>query len=243
MPATRPYIIGNWKMNGLAADLGIVAEIAAAARAHPHVDVALCLPATLLREAAARAGEALAIGGQTCHARAAGAHTGEISAPMLADAGARLVMVGHSERRADRGETDADVCAQAKAALAAGLHPVVCVGESLADRDAGQAEAVVTGQLTRSLEGIDRQQVTIAYEPVWAIGTGRTASPDDVAAMHGALRAHVGPGPRLLYGGSVKPDNAAALLATAEVGGVLVGGASLKAESFAAIIAAAAAVA
>jgi triosephosphate isomerase (TIM) len=208
--------------------------------------MALCPPATLLSGmAGALSGSGVALGGQDCHPKASGAHTGDIAAAMLADAGASLVILGHSERRADHGEGDTLIAAKTLAAAAAGLRVIICVGETLAQRDAGQAEAVVLGQLSGSIpEGFDPAGLVVAYEPVWAIGTGRTAQPRDVAAMHGAIRAALvarfgaaGAGVALLYGGSVKPDNAAELMAVPEVNGALVGGASLKAADFLAIVA------
>ena len=237
-------IVGNWKMHGLAAAL---AEIEAVAAACPvGVELAICPPFTLIERAVrAAAGTALAIGGQNLHAAPQGAHTGDISAAMLADAGAAVVIVGHSERRADCGETDAQVLAKAQAAIAAGLTAIVCVGETEAERDAGRAEAVVAAQLAGSLPDAAAGLV-IAYEPVWAIGTGRTPTPADVAAMHGMIRAALtarygaaGQALRILYGGSVKPDNAAALLAVPNVDGALIGGASLTAASLLAIATAA----
>jgi len=230
-------IIGNWKMHGLAAALSEVATVAA--NVPPAVDLAICPPFTLIERAVrAAAGSRLAIGGQDVHAAPHGAHTGDISAAMLADAGASLVIIGHSERRADCGETDAIVLAKARAAVAAGLTAIVCVGETEAQRDAGDAETVVAAQLAGSLpEHTDR--VVVAYEPVWAIGTGRTPTLADVAAMHAMIRGTVGPAVRILYGGSVKPDNAAALLSLPNVDGALVGGASLTAASLLAIAAAA----
>ena len=194
-------------------------------------DLLVCPPATLISAVAhILAGSACAVGAQDCHAEDAGAHTGDIAAPMLRDAGATHVILGHSERRADHGETSAMVAAKTRAARRAGLVPIVCVGETLAEREAGRAQAVVAEQLAGSLpQGF---QGVVAYEPVWAIGTGLVPSEADIAAMHGAIRAQVGPGIRILYGGSVKPGNAAAILALPEVGGALVGGASLKAEPF-----------
>ncbi len=243
----RKLVAGNWKMNGLKAALPQVEAIAAGAAANPGVDAALCLPATLIAPAVAVAG-ALPVGGQDCHASDSGAHTGNIAAPMLAEAGARLVIVGHSERRADQGETDADVKGKAEAGRRAGLDVILCVGETLDERDAGRAEAVVTAQLAGSLpDGADGGWLSIAYEPVWAIGTGRTPTEGDVAAMHGAIRAKLGElvgveaadKLRILYGGSVNGANAASLLACADVDGALVGGASLTADKFVPIIAAA----
>ena len=246
--ANRPYIVGNWKMNGLRAMLSEARAIDRGAARHPGVDVGIAPPFTLIN-VLADAAEAIAVGGQDCHAQPAGAFTGDVAAPMLADAGAGFVIVGHSERRALHGESDAAVKAKAEAALAAGLGAIVCVGETEAERDAGKAEAVVTRQLTGSLprgEGV-AALLTVAYEPVWAIGTGRTASTGDVTAMHGAIRAKLvalfgadGAAVRILYGGSVNAGNAAELLSAAEVGGALVGGASLAADSFLAIVLAAA---
>jgi triosephosphate isomerase len=243
----RKLVAGNWKMNGLKASLPEVEKIAVAAAGHPGVDVALCLPATLIA-AAADVAKTMPVGGQDCHAKDSGAHTGNIAAPMLVEAGAKLVIVGHSERRADQGETDADVKAKAEAGHRHGLDVILCVGETLEQRDAGQAEAVVTAQLAGSLpEGADGDWLSIAYEPVWAIGTGRTPTEADVTAMHGAIRAKLtdllgadaAAKLRILYGGSVSGANAASLLACGDVDGALVGGASLTAEKFVPIIEAA----
>ena len=235
-------------MNGLRAQLSEARAIDRGAARHSGVDVAIAPPFTLIT-ALAEAVETIAVGGQDCHAEASGAYTGDVSAAMLADVGAGLVIVGHSERRALHKETDADVKAKAEAALAAGLGVIVCVGETEAERDAGNAEAVVTKQLAGSLpqgEGA-AQGLTVAYEPVWAIGTGRVASVDDVSAMHRAVRAKLvalydedGAAVRILYGGSVNAGNAVELLGGDEVGGALVGGASLTADSFLAIVLAAA---
>ncbi len=232
---TRKLIAGNWKMHGSRAALAELEAIAAAVP--PHVDVAICPPFTLIAPAAAKAGT-VRIGAQDCASEPQGAHTGDVSCAMLVEAGATLVIVGHSERRADHGETDAVVRAKAQAALDAGLQPIVCVGETLEQRDAGEAVAVVEGQLDGSLPDAFERCV-VAYEPVWAIGTGRTPSADDVAAMHAAIRTKVGPDVRILYGGSVKPSNAAELLDVANVDGALVGGASLTAADFVPIIRAA----
>ena len=237
----RALIAGNWKMNGLLSD---VARIAAPLREPAEAlacDLLVCPPATLLTAVAhALAGSNVAVGAQDCHAAPSGAHTGDISAAMLRDAGAAWAILGHSERRADHGETDALVRAKAEAAIAAGLTPIVCVGETEAERIAGRETAVVGAQLAGSLP--DGFAGVVAYEPVWAIGTGRTPTEADVAAMHGFIRAELvarlgaaGKGLRILYGGSVKPGNAASLLNLPEVGGALVGGASLKAEDFLAI--------
>ncbi|PKP91230.1 MAG: triose-phosphate isomerase, partial [Alphaproteobacteria bacterium HGW-Alphaproteobacteria-16] len=207
----RKLVAGNWKMHGMQASLPQVEAIAAAAAEYPGVDVALCLPATLIAPASAVAGT-LPVGGQDCHAADQGAHTGCIAAPMLVEAGASLVIVGHSERRADQGERDADIKAKAEAAHRHGLRAILCVGETLAQRDAGEAETVVTGQVAASMpDGADADWLAIAYEPVWAIGTGRTPTEADVAAMHGAIRAKLtallggdtAARMRVLYGGSV----------------------------------------
>jgi triosephosphate isomerase (TIM) len=246
--ANRPFIVGNWKMNGTRAMLAEARAIDRGAARHPGVRVAVAPPFTLIQSLAENA-EAMAIGGQDCHVAASGAFTGDVSAAMLADAGATYTILGHSERRAMHAETDAQVRAKAEAALAAGLEVIVCVGETEAQRDAGQAEAVVCAQLDGSLpvgEGV-AARVTVAYEPVWAIGTGRVPSVGDVGAIHRAIRARLemiygpdGAGISILYGGSVNAGNAAELLAADEVGGALVGGASLQAESFLAIVLAAA---
>lgn len=247
MDVRRRLIAGNWKMNGSRAALAELDGIAAAAEAAPGVDVAIAVPFTLIAPAADR-GAGPAIGAQDVHGAAKGAHTGCVSAPMVAEAGATFSIVGHSERRADQGETDADVRAKAEAARAAGLSAILCVGEVLADRDAGRAEEVVTAQLAGSLpEGASGDWLSIAYEPVWAIGTGRTPTVADVGAMHRAIRAELrrltgeaADGIRLLYGGSVTGDNAAELLAADDVDGALVGGASLMAAKFVPIVEAAA---
>ena len=245
--AQRPYIVGNWKMHGTRAMLGEARAIDRAAERLIRAEVALATPATLIQAIRKEAG-LIGVGAQDCHAGEGGAHTGDISAAMVKDAGAGFVIVGHSERRAEHGETDADVRAKAQAALAVGIGVIVCVGESDAQRDAGQAEAVVGAQLDGSLPRGEHvlERVTVAYEPIWAIGTDRTPTVEDVSAMHRAIRARLleiyGAGAeavRILYGGSVKPDNAAELLAADEVGGALVGGASLTADSFVGIIIAA----
>ena len=236
-PGVRPLIAGNWKMHGLAADGLALARAVAAGGAGIAAEILVCPPATLVMAvAAAVQGGPVAVGGQDCHLVAKGAHTGDVSAPMLADAGARYVILGHSERRADHHETDAVVKAKAASAIAHGLVPIVCVGETLAQREAGEAESVVRAQVAGSLpEGFVAAGGVVAYEPVWAIGTGRTPTEADIAAIHAALRQAVGPTTRLLYGGSVKPGNAAAILALPNVDGALVGGASLVAEDFLAI--------
>jgi len=243
---TAPLIVGNWKMNGLAADLGEAQAIAAGiigARAR----IGLCPAATLIsRMAEAVSAAGVAVGGQDCHAEVKGAFTGDVSAEMLQDAGASLVIVGHSERRAGHGETDADVAAKALAAVRAGLEPIICVGETLDQRQAGQALEIVTGQVRGSVPlALADAGFAVAYEPVWAIGTGLTPSLAEIEEVHAAIRAALRQiGGRavaapILYGGSVKPDNAREILHAAEVGGALVGGASLKAVDFLKIIAAA----
>jgi triosephosphate isomerase (TIM) len=240
--ARRPLVAGNWKMNGLAATIGELKKIIAGAPGVARTDLMVCPPATLLASfAAAARGTPVLIGGQNCHALASGAYTGDISAEMLKDAGASAVIVGHSERRHYHHETDADVRAKAEAARRAGLTPIVCVGETRAQRDAGHALDVVAAQLRGSLPD-GAADFVVAYEPVWAIGTGLTPTPADVAEMHRAIRAHLvsrygapGQGARVLYGGSVNPKNAAELLAVENVDGALVGGASLKAVDFLAI--------
>ena len=250
-PGVRPLIAGNWKMHGLRDDgLALARAVAEGAGGAGGAELLVCPPATLVREVAAalEGGGAVAVGGQDCHAAAKGAHTGDVSAPMLRDAGARFVILGHSERRADHGEGDAAVLAKAEAAIAAGLVPIVCVGESEAERLAGEAEAVVTRHLDGGLpDGFAGAGGVVAYEPVWAIGTGRTPTESDIAAIHAAIRAKLrarfgeaGGTLRILYGGSVKPANAKAILALENVDGALVGGASLVAADFLAIAAASA---
>ena len=242
----RKLAAGNWKMNGTTAAL---AEVKALLAAHPApgCEVLLCPPATLIAQMAWTAkGSALKVGGQDCHPKAAGAHTGDISAAMLADAGASHVILGHSERRTDHHETDAQVLAKSQAAHDAGLVAVICVGETEAQRDAGKTLDVVRAQLAGSVpEEASAENCVIAYEPVWAIGTGRTPTLGEIAEVHAAIRATLtrrfgaeAAGMRLLYGGSVKPSNAAEIFAVAHVDGALVGGASLKAVDFGAIIAA-----
>ena len=237
-------IAGNWKMNGTAAALGEIAAMAAALRDLPDgVTVAVCPPATLIHRAALAAGDGpLIIGAQDVHAEASGAFTGCVSAAMLHDAGARLVIVGHSERRAGHFETDGDVRAKAEAVLAVGMTAVVCVGETAAERDAGTTLTVIGGQLDGSLP-TTAAGLAVAYEPVWAIGTGVTPTIAQVGGVHGAIRTNLvarygdaGKRVPILYGGSVKPANAAELLAAADVDGALVGGASLTADEFLAIV-------
>jgi len=243
----RMLVAGNWKMNGDRAAMIEVRAIAAIAAAQPAVDVAICPPFTLIEAATVAAG-AMPVGGQDCHAADKGAHTGCISAPMLKEAGARLVIVGHSERRADQHETSGEVRAKAEAAIRHGLMAIVCVGETEAERDGGKTLDVVGEQLACSVPaGASAAQLVIAYEPVWAIGTGRTPSIADVGEVHAFIRARLkallggeGEGVRILYGGSVKAENAAELLNVADVDGALVGGASLTAVQFGPIIEAAA---
>ena len=244
MLARRPLVAGNWKMNGLAACAGELETIVAGARGLPHADLIICPPATLVAHFAALArGSRVAIGGQDCHAEPAGAYTGDIAAEMLKDAGARAVIVGHSERRHYHGETDAMVRAKALAARRAGLLAIICVGETRAERDASKTHTVVRAQLDGSLpDGF--VDFVIAYEPVWAIGTGVTPTKDDILDMHRFIRERLsarygeaGQGVRILYGGSVKPANAKDLLGIDNVDGALIGGASLKADEFLAIAA------
>nr|WP_294846311.1 triose-phosphate isomerase [uncultured Sphingomonas sp.] len=245
----RKLIAGNWKMHGVSADLDQVTKIAAGAAGVPRVDAALCLPATLIHRAA-RIVPDFAIGGQDIHPADKGAHTGCISAPMLLDAGAVLTIVGHSERREAQHESDQDVKAKAAAGLSAGLRVILCVGESDSIREAGRAVPTVTAQLDASLpdEIGESANFAIAYEPIWAIGTGKVPTADDIAEMHAALRAllvvrfgAVGDAVRILYGGSVKASNANEIFAIPDVDGALVGGASLKAEDFLPIVQAGAA--
>lgn len=238
--AERPYIVGNWKMNGTRAMLTEVRAIDRAAQRLMKVEFALAPPHTLLH-AVHREAEQIGVGAQDCHADKDGAHTGDVSATMVADTGAKFVILGHSERRTDHGESDAVVAAKIDAALAAGLRIILCCGESLDTRDAGSAESYVLGQLRAGFAHVpDAERLTVAYEPIWAIGTGRTAEIADIEAMHAAIRgllaetygADAAAQVRILYGGSVKPDNARDILAAANVDGALVGGASLTAESF-----------
>ena len=243
----KKLVAGNWKMHGVSADLAEIAAIARAVEARPSVDVALCLPAILI-ERAVRAVPGFAIGGQDVHSAPKGAHTGCTSAEMLADAGATLTIVGHSERRDAQREADAEVKAKAEAALASGLSVILCVGESLEVRESGQAVATVDAQLAASLPADPHGALAIAYEPIWAIGTGKVPSVDDIAVMHAALRQRLvnaygsaGAQVRILYGGSVKGSNAAEIFAIPDVDGALVGGASLKADDFLPIVDAAAA--
>ncbi|MEO8114353.1 MAG: triose-phosphate isomerase [Phenylobacterium sp.] len=244
MTAPTPLIAGNWKMNGLAASLEEARAVAAGV-ANLRARVALCPPATLVhRMSQALAGSPVLVGGQDAHPEATGAFTGDVAAEMLADAGATLVILGHSERRQGHGETDDLVASKAHAALRAGLEPIICVGETLAQRQSGQAVAFVTGQVRGSLPPeLAVGAFSVAYEPIWAIGTGLTPTVPEIEEMHRAVRAtllelfgEAGARTPILYGGSVKPANAGEILHAAEVGGALVGGASLKAEDFLAII-------
>ena len=240
----RKLAAGNWKMNGTADSLAEITALAAATKG-AACDILICPPATLIAAMAAAAkGSAVMVGGQDCHANPSGAHTGDISAAMLKDAGAGHVILGHSERRADHGETDADVRAKADAAGAAGLIRVICVGETEAERDTGTTLAIIGRQLAGSIpDGATAADTVIAYEPVWAIGTGRTPTLDQIAEVHDFMRKTLtdrfgaeAKGMRLLYGGSVKPSNAAEIFATASVDGALVGGASLMAADFSQIV-------
>lgn len=237
----RKLVAGNWKMNGLKASASMLDELVAA-HPSPACDVLVCPPATLIESLA---GGPVPIGGQDCHWAASGAHTGDISAEMLADAGATAVILGHSERRADHGETDVTVAKKTHAAWRAGLLAIVCVGETEAQRDANETLDVVGAQLAASVpDGATAESLAIAYEPVWAIGTGRTPSTAEIAQVHDFLRGRlterfgpqIGSGVRLLYGGSVKPGNAAEIFGIANVDGALVGGASLTAKDFGGII-------
>ncbi|MEP3420761.1 MAG: triose-phosphate isomerase [Erythrobacter sp.] len=238
----RPYIVGNWKMHGTRAMLSEARAIDRAAQRHMKVEVAIAPPYTLIHPVH-REAEQIVVGAQDCHDQESGAHTGEVSAPMLADAGAKFVILGHSERRQGHAENDALVRDKAQAAFNAGLRVIMCCGETEKTRDAGRAVAHVKKQLKASLpEGIEdaAEKLTVAYEPIWAIGTGKTATTDDIAEMHGEIRKllitlfgeEAGSEIRILYGGSVKPENAGEILSVTDVGGALVGGASLTADSF-----------
>jgi triosephosphate isomerase len=244
----RPLVAGNWKMNGLSASIGeldrIIKGFGTARAGKP--DLLICPPFTLIEEfAAAAAGSPVMIGAQDCHPAPSGAHTGDISAEMLKDSGARAVIVGHSERRADHGETDELVRAKAEAAFRAGLIAIICVGETLNDREGGKTLETVARQLNGSVpETAQAQQLVIAYEPVWAIGSGKTPTPADIAEVHGLIRHELssrfgestGEESRILYGGSVKAANAGELLRVGHVDGALVGGASLKSDDFLGIV-------
>jgi triosephosphate isomerase len=243
MKPHRPLVAGNWKMNGLRSSVGELQKIIVGAKALPKVELMVCPPATLIAQfAAAAAGSGVAIGSQDCHAQKSGAFTGDISAEMFKDAGAVAVIVGHSERRQYHGETDATVRAKAAAAQRAGLSPIICVGETREQRQAGETSAVVAGQVDGSVPDI--VDFAVAYEPVWAIGSGETPQPKDVADVHRLIRDRLrvrhgeeADRVRILYGGSVTPANARELLAVDNVDGALVGGASLKADDFLAIAA------
>lgn len=247
--ARRRLVAGNWKMHGLGGDIGEVDAIAKGATRFPQVDCGLCLPATLI-ERAASAVPGFAIGGQDVHSAEKGAHTGCVSAAMLGDAGARMVIVGHSERREAQHESDSEVRAKAESGLKAGLLVILCVGESLAVRESGSAVPAVARQLDESLpRDVDVARLAIAYEPIWAIGTGKVPTTKDIGEMHSALRERLrsaygeaGEAIRILYGGSVKASNAAEIFAVADVDGALVGGASLAAADFLPIVEAAAGV-
>lgn len=242
MPASiRPLVAGNWKMNGLSAALDELTRIANGLAEDVAADALVCVPDTLLSRAVQRAaGTRLSIGGENCHAKASGAHTGDVSAEMLADAGATHVIVGHSERRADHGESDGDVHAKAEAAWRAGLVAIICIGETREEREAGQTLDVLARQIAGSVPtSATAGNTIVAYEPVWAIGTGLTPTVADIAEAHAHIRKELAGvvggeagATRLLYGGSVKPSNAVEILAVANVDGALVGGASLKADDF-----------
>jgi len=243
----RKLVVGNWKMNGMRAHLDEVEAIGKLAAQHPAVEVGLCLPATLIMAGSQLKGAAF-IGAQNCHMELSGAYTGSLSAEMLIEAGATWVITGHSERRETRGETNADVAAKSVAAHAAGMKVILCVGETLAVRDAGDADEVVTAQLLASLpEGASADWLAVAYEPIWAIGTGRIPTLEAIQSMHATLRAALASrigqdqadAMRILYGGSMNGDNAAEIMALPDVDGGLVGGASLSAAKFEPVIAAA----
>lgn len=245
----RQLIAGNWKMNGLGASLAEIESLRNGLAEHAaHAEVLICPPASLIARAAAIAGRDIAIGGQDCHTEPSGAFTGDVSAEMLKDAGASFVIVGHSERRQYHGETDAVVAAKARAAWRTGLTSIICIGETEAQREKGDALAICSSQLQASVpEGANPQTTAIAYEPVWAIGTGKTPTSAQIAEIHALIRdrltvrfGEAGGAMRILYGGSVKPGNAAEILALTDVNGALVGGASLKAADFLPIIRAAA---
>jgi triosephosphate isomerase len=244
--AIRPLIAGNWKMNGLKSSLAeFEAMLAGASDVAAKADLLVCPPATLIADFAqrARGARTLEVGAQDCHAKPSGAHTGDLSAEMLADAGARAIIVGHSERRADHGETDIEVRQKAEAVWRAGLTAIVCIGETQHQRDQGQTLDICRGQLNVSLpDGARSDNLVVAYEPIWAIGTGLTPTTQDVEQIHQFIRELLivrfkgeGAKTRILYGGSVKPSNAGELMAVANVNGALVGGASLKAADFLAI--------
>ncbi len=250
MTAIRPLVAGNWKMNGLKASISEAEALAAKIKASAGIeaDAMVCPPATLVAQfAQALPALGIAVGAQDCHANVSGAHTGDIAAEMLADAGASAIIVGHSERRTDHGETDDVVLAKAQAVHRVGLMAIICVGETIEQREAGKTLDIVGTQLSGSIpQGVTAADTVIAYEPVWAIGTGLTPTVEDVAEVHGFIRERLadiaaageGSGIRIQYGGSVKPDNAAELMGVANVNGALVGGASLKADDFFGILSA-----
>lgn len=240
----RKLAAGNWKMNGTGASLD---EVRTLAKTHGDatIDILLCPPATLLERMSAAATDAIATGGQDCHAEESGAHTGDISASMLVDAGASHVILGHSERRQDHGESDSDVRSKAEAALTAGLKAVICVGETLEEREAANTLEIIGGQLAGSIpDSATGENLVVAYEPIWAIGTGKIPTMDQIGEVHDFIRATlekrfgagIGRSTRILYGGSVKPTNAREIFAVSNVDGALVGGASLKASDFSPII-------
>ena len=244
----RPLIAGNWKMNGVAASLGVAKDVAKGLeKLGDGADCLLCPPATLLASMAdAVKGSALKVGAQDCHTAISGAHTGDVSAEMVADAGGTFVILGHSERRADHGETDSVVAEKVLAALRAKLTPIICVGETLEQRDAGDTLDIIAAQLAESLpDDLSAHNFVVAYEPVWAIGTGRVATVEQIGEVHSSIRdairarfGETGASARILYGGSMKPGNAAEILAVGDVNGGLIGGASLKADDFLSIYAA-----
>ncbi|MGY8960108.1 MAG: triose-phosphate isomerase, partial [Alphaproteobacteria bacterium] len=235
--ARTPLIAGNWKMNGMSAGGAELAAAISAGAGAVSAELLVCPPAVLMAPVSAALSAGVALGGQDCHVAESGAHTGDISAEMLADCGCAYVIVGHSERRADHGETSEQVCAKAAAAHRAGVRAVICVGETEAERDSGDTLAVISAQLSGSVPaGATATNTVVAYEPVWAIGTGRTPTNEEAQAVHAHIRtalvashgAAVSAGMRLLYGGSMKPDNATGLLAQPDIDGGLIGGASLK---------------
>ena len=241
----RPLIVGNWKMNGLTAQLADIVALSASMKARPtRADVLVCPPFTLIERAVRAADGIVSIGGQNCYHEASGAWTGEVSAEMLRDSGATAVIVGHSERRQQHGETDAMVAAKARAAARAGLLAIICVGETQAQRASGQAAFACEAQLARGLpREVPASACAVGYEPLWAIGSGRTPTNSDICDMHAHLRQWLltnlgadGNDVRIVYGGSVTADNANAILALSHVGGVLVGGASLEAAAFESIV-------
>jgi triosephosphate isomerase (TIM) len=236
----RQLIAGNWKMNGVASSLGEIALLSSSLIAKPsRCDVLVCPPATLISRAVEIGSTVLKFGGQDCRAEISGPFTGDISAEMLADAGAQAVVVGHSERRQYHGETDEQVASKARAAWRAGLLAIICIGETLTEREDGQAETICRSQLSGSVpSGATGENTVVAYEPIWAIGTGKTPTKEEILTIHGHIRTCLGTNVRILYGGSVNTSNAKEILSLDNVDGVLVGGASLKASDFLSIIAA-----